>query len=165
MGVQDRRDAMEALKGVEAIFFDVFGTVVDWQGGVSQELNRHYEGLLGIDWIAFAREWRAGYFATTRRIAEGGTGSMNVDVVHREILDSMLASPRWEHLGLLWDEEKRRDLTLAWHRLSGWPDSKEGLYAIKKQAIITTLSNGSVKLLVDMVSNWQLITLCELQEA
>ncbi len=31
----------------------------------------------------------------------------------------MLASPRWEHLGLLWDEEKRRDLTLAWHRLSG----------------------------------------------
>ncbi len=49
MGVQDRRDAMEALKGVEAIFFDVFGTVVDWQGGVSQELNRHYEGLLGSE--------------------------------------------------------------------------------------------------------------------
>ena len=28
-----------ALQGVEALLFDVFGTVVDWQGSVAEELR------------------------------------------------------------------------------------------------------------------------------
>ena len=39
------------------------------------------------------------------------------------------------------------------HALSGWPDSSAGLHAMKKKAIIGTLSNGNVRLLVDMVSS------------
>ena len=35
----------------------------------------------------------------------------------------------------------------------GWPDSSEGLYALKKTAIICTLSNGNARLLVDMVGH------------
>jgi hypothetical protein len=35
---------------------------------------------------------------------------------------------------------------------SGWPDATEGLYALKKSKIIATLSNGNVRLLVDVVS-------------
>jgi hypothetical protein len=35
---------------------------------------------------------------------------------------------------------------------AGWPDATEGLYALKKRMIIATLSNGNVRLLVDMVS-------------
>lgn len=34
------------LKDVEAFLFDVFGTVVDWQGSVSKQLAQYYEGLL-----------------------------------------------------------------------------------------------------------------------
>ena len=34
------------LKDVEAFLFDVFGTVVDWQGSVSKQLMQYYEGLL-----------------------------------------------------------------------------------------------------------------------
>src|SRR5882757_1176194 len=33
----------------------------------------------------------------------------------------------------------------------GWPDTVQGLSALKKQVIIATLSNGNVRLLVDMV--------------
>jgi len=62
----------------------------------------------------------------------------------------MLESPRWSHLASRCSEEKRRDLTLVWHQLHGWPDSTEGLYALKKYKIIGTLSNGNVRLLVDM---------------
>lgn len=37
----------EALKDVEAYLFDVFGTVVDWQGSVARELReKHYDGIL-----------------------------------------------------------------------------------------------------------------------
>jgi hypothetical protein len=33
----------------------------------------------------------------------------------------------------------------------GWPDTVKGLLALKHQVIIATLSNGNVRLLVDMV--------------
>lgn len=33
----------------------------------------------------------------------------------------------------------------------GWPDTVQGLLALKNQVIIATLSNGNVRLLVDMV--------------
>lgn len=31
--------AMSALEGVEALIFDVFGTVVDWRGSVTKDLE------------------------------------------------------------------------------------------------------------------------------
>jgi len=33
----------------------------------------------------------------------------------------------------------------------GWPDTVEGLHALKKHAILATLSNGNVRLLIDLV--------------
>ena len=33
----------------------------------------------------------------------------------------------------------------------GWPDTVQGLIALKKLVIIATLSNGNVRLLIDMV--------------
>ena len=34
-----------ALQGVKALLFDVFGTVVDWQGSVANELKERNEQL------------------------------------------------------------------------------------------------------------------------
>lgn len=34
---------------------------------------------------------------------------------------------------------------------TGWPDTVQGLHKLKELAIIATLSNGNVRLLVDMV--------------
>ncbi|EKM60181.1 uncharacterized protein PHACADRAFT_246020 [Phanerochaete carnosa HHB-10118-sp] len=139
------------LEGVDVFLFDVFGTVVDWQNSVAQELRtKHYDGMLELDWIAFAQEWRKGYITNTKRIAQGGEGPGNIDTLHRQILDSLLARPEWEALGKLWDEEKRKEVNLVWHQLSGWKDTTLGLYALKRHAIIGTLSNGNVRLLVDM---------------
>lgn len=138
--------------------FDVFGTVVDWHGTVVRVLEAKAAKVKGSgrendDWSAFAKEWRAGYMTTTRRVAAGGAGSLNVDTMHREILEGMLASERWAYLVPLWNEEERRDLNMVWHRLDGWPDSSQGLYALKKQYIIATLSNGNVRLLADMAKH------------
>ncbi|OCH88819.1 haloacid dehalogenase [Obba rivulosa] len=146
-------DDTDALAGAQAFVFDVFGTVVDWQGSVSAALRARTEGAADEDWVAFAKEWRQGYYETTRRVAQGGAGPGNVDVMHREILDRMLASERWQHLARLWADEERRELVLIWHRLDGWPDASEGLYALKNKAIIGTLSNGNVRLLVDMAKH------------
>ncbi|EPQ61334.1 haloacid dehalogenase [Gloeophyllum trabeum ATCC 11539] len=136
---------------VKALLFDVFGTVVDWQSTAVRVLSE--SGPPSEDYTAFAQEWRKGYGTRTRQTAKDGEGTLNVDVMHRQILDEMLGSPKWAHLGKLWDEDKRAELTLLWHKLDGWPDATEGLYALKKRFIIATLSNGNVRLLVDMAKH------------
>ncbi|KAJ6502821.1 HAD-like domain-containing protein [Mycena vitilis] len=142
---------MSNFTDVKALVFDVFGTVVDWRGSVTQELEalgKKYE--IDGDWAEFAATWRHGYMENTRRIARGGAGSLNVDAMHREILEDILATPQWKSFREKLTTEARSELNLVWHRLHGWPDSTPGLYALKKEAIIATLSNGNIRLLIDM---------------
>ncbi|KAJ6526868.1 haloacid dehalogenase [Mycena vulgaris] len=142
---------MSDLTDVHALLFDVFGTVVDWHGSVTRELEAlgKKHGIDG-DLSAFAKTWRRGYLETTRKVAQGGAGPSSVDTMHREILEEILRSPEWSSFGSVLDDSARADLNLAWHRLHGWPDATPGLYALKKQTIIGTLSNGNIRLLVDM---------------
>ncbi|KAJ7457261.1 haloacid dehalogenase [Mycena galericulata] len=133
-----------SLRGVEALVFDVFGTTVDWHGSLTEVL-----GTLGTEygvdgnWSDFSKTWRRGYIDQIHAVAQGGSGSLNVDAMHREILEDLLESPQWKHLGAVLDKDERTKLNSAWHRL-------HGLYALKKHLIVAALSNGNVKLLVDM---------------
>ncbi|KAF8207904.1 HAD-like domain-containing protein [Mycena galopus ATCC 62051] len=158
---------MSHLTEVQALLFDVFGTVVDWHGSVTQELERlGKEHAIDGDWKEFATTWRRGYLENTRRIALGGTGPSSVDIMHREILENVLNTPQWKPFGDKLTSEARDDLNLIWHRLEGWPDATPGLHALKKQAIIVTLSNGNVRLLLDMAKHadlpWDTIFSAEL---
>ncbi|KZT68513.1 hypothetical protein DAEQUDRAFT_766321 [Daedalea quercina L-15889] len=83
------------------------------------------------DWDAFAEECNA--------IADGNSGWLNVDEIHRQ-----------KHLAPHLDDAGRHELVLFWHRLPGWPDATPGLYGIKKHTIVGTLSNATVRTLVDM---------------
>ena len=47
-------------------------------------------------------------------------------------------------------EDEKDYLNRAWHRLDPWPDSVKGLTLLKKDHIISSLSNGNVALLVNM---------------
>ena len=48
--------------GVKALFFDVFGTLVDWRTGVAREAESHLKPRgYALDWLAFADGWRAQY--------------------------------------------------------------------------------------------------------
>ncbi|KAJ6483924.1 HAD-like domain-containing protein [Mycena sanguinolenta] len=158
---------MAGLADVHALLFDVFGTVVDWHGSVTRELERlgKKHGIDG-DWNEFAKTWRRGYLENTRRIAHGGEGSLTVDVMHREILQNMLDTPQWKPFGDKLTSEARDELNLIWHKLDGWPDATPGLYALKKEVIIATLSNGNVRLLLDMAKHadlpWDTIFSAEL---
>ncbi|KAK7028517.1 Haloacid type II [Favolaschia claudopus] len=155
------------LPGVQALLFDVFGTVVDWHGSVTKELERvgKQHGIEG-DWKEFATTWRRGYLENTRRIAQGGKGPSSVDIMHREILEDILTSEKWKALSDKLTSQARDELNLVWHRLDGWPDSTPGLYNLKKEVIIATLSNGNVRLLVDMAKHadlpWDTIFSAEL---
>lgn len=151
------------LPGIKALIFDVFGTVVDWRGSVireGEELGR--EKSLGIDWAAFADEWRGRYKPSMDRVRRGETPWRNLDALHRASLEELL-----EEFGIsdLTKEEKDY-LNRAWHRLDPWPDSVPGLTRLKKRYVISTFSNGNVALLTNMAKRaglpWDLILSAEL---
>jgi 2-haloacid dehalogenase len=132
----------EAFADVQALCFDVFGTVVDWHGSIAAEVQRLG---LPVDGGAFALAWRAGYVPAMQQVRSGALPWTNIDGLHRRILDGLLAAH-----GLTMDEAARVDLNRIWHRLKPWPDSVPGLQRLKRRFTITTLSNGNLSLLVAM---------------
>ena len=72
-----------------------------------------------------------------------------IDVLHRMILDELVPKYGLESL----TEEELDDLNRAWHRLTPWPDTVEGLTRLKTRYVLASLSNGNVALLVNMAKN------------
>ncbi|MCC6177363.1 MAG: haloacid dehalogenase type II [Chloroflexi bacterium] len=133
---------------VDALVFDVFGTVVDWRSSVTragEEIGRQTGQT--VDWAALADEWRrVGYHEHIAEIRRGEAPWETVDVFMRRKLEHLLGTYRVRGLS----DEQFDWLARAWHRLDGWPDSVEGLGRLKRRYTIATLSNGNVALLTDM---------------
>jgi 2-haloacid dehalogenase len=135
------------LNSIAALTFDVFGTVVDWRGSLIREgeaLGRRCN--LAADWAALADAWRGRYQPALAEVREGRQPWTPLDVLHRRSLDRILPEFGLDEL----DEAERVELNLAWHRLDPWPDSVAGLDRLKRRFILATLSNGNVRLMVDM---------------
>ncbi|MGB3681962.1 MAG: haloacid dehalogenase type II [Rubrobacteraceae bacterium] len=148
---------------INALLFDVFGTVVDWRGGVIREGERlGDEEDLDVDWPAFADAWRGEYQPSMQRVRAGEVPWTNLDALHRASLEKLL-----EEFGVMGLTEEAKDhLNRAWHRLDPWPDSVPGLTRLKRRYIVAPLSNGNVALLTNMAKRaglpWDLILSAEL---
>ena len=132
---------------IKALVFDVFGTVVDWRSGVAREatafLQRHAPNL---DAFEFADAWRREYSPSMEEIRSGRRAYVRLDVLHRENLVKVL-----ERCGIAGVPDAEIDeLNLAWHRLDPWPDAVGALRRLKRRFIIAPLSNGNIRLMVDM---------------
>lgn len=64
-----------ALRGVKALAFDVFGTVVDWRTSVEAELRAPAPAGTAVDWARFAADRRASYTAFTSGLRAGETST------------------------------------------------------------------------------------------
>jgi 2-haloacid dehalogenase len=159
---------MQALADVQAFVFDVFGTVVDWRSGVAREsaafLARHAPGA---DPAAFADAWRRRYQPAMEEIRSGRRLFARLDVLHRENLEAMLPEFGIDRSAVLPSELD--GLNLAWHKLDPWPDSVPGLTRLKRRFIIAPLSNGNIRLMLDMAKRaglpWDAILGAELAQA
>src|SRR3984893_1629322 len=131
----------------KALFFDVFGTLVDWRGGGAREAARVLEPLVyAIDWLAFADAWRDQYQPSMDDVRAGRAPFCKLDLLHRRNLERIL--PRFGLSGLA--EAALRELNLAWHRLDGWPDAAAGLARLKRRFLLAPVSNGNISLMVDL---------------
>ncbi len=132
---------------VKALFFDVFGTLVDWRSSIAREVRAVLEPRgHAIDWLAFADAWRGEYQGAMEEVRAGRVPFCKLDVLHRRNLDRIL--PRFNADGV--GEEDRRNLNMAWHRLEAWPDVSPGLARLKRKYLLAPVSNGNVSLMVDL---------------
>ena len=141
---------MAGKADVQALLFDVFGTVVDWRASVIAELSRFgAERGLTADWAQFTDDWRSLYQPAMEEVRTGRRAWTILDVLHRESLETLLAKHKIAGLG----EADKDHINSVWHRLKPWPDSVEGLTRLKRRYIIGTLSNGNIGLMVRMAKN------------
>jgi 2-haloacid dehalogenase len=132
---------------VKALFFDVFGTLVDWRSSIAREAEIVLRPLgTTLDWLAFADAWRGEYQPGMEEVRTGRIPFCKLDVLHRRNLERLL--PRFGIAGL--PEEVARNLNLAWHRLDAWPDVPPGLARLKRRCMLAPVSNGNISLMVDL---------------
>lgn len=130
---------------IKALIFDVFGTVVDWRGGVATACSQAFRRKqIDFDPFAFADLWRGEYQPAMERIRTGGRGYVSLDILHRENLDRVL-----EKTGLSahFSASEGDTLNHAWERLPPWPDSVASLSALRQRFLIAPCSNGSIALM------------------
>src|SRR6516164_10285940 len=132
---------------VKALFFDVFGTLVDWRSSIAREAEALLKPKgITLDYLAFADAWRGEYQGAMEEVRAGRIGFCKLDVLHRRNLE--LTLDRFDVSNL--SEEEKRTLNLAWHRLDAWPDVPAGLARLKRGYVIAPVSNGNISLMVDL---------------
>jgi 2-haloacid dehalogenase len=135
--------------GIKALVFDVFGTVVDWRGGVAREAAAFIAAQkLTVDPFEFADAWRGEYAPAMAEVRAGNRGFVRLDVLHRENLDKAIKRLGIDPQSL--PAASLDELNLAWHKLDPWPDAVPGLARLKTQFIIAPLSNGNIRLMLDI---------------
>jgi 2-haloacid dehalogenase len=133
--------------GIKALFFDVFGTLVDWRTSIAREA----EALLQprghrLDWPAFADAWRGEYQTGMEEVRSGRIPFSRLDIIHRRNLDRIRPRFGLETLS----EDDIIHLNLAWHRLDAWPDVAKGMARLRKKYWLGPVSNGNISLIVDL---------------
>ena len=79
------------VQAVEALFFDVFGTLVDWRTSIAREAERMLAPLgHKLDWLAFADAWRGEYQPGMEEVRSGRIPFCKLDVLHRHNLERIL---------------------------------------------------------------------------
>ena len=73
---------------------------------------------------------------------------MPLDTLHRESLEQVLRADGFDVSNF--PDDDLRALALSWRWLPPWPDSVNGISALKHHVIVGPLSNGNTALLVDM---------------
>jgi 2-haloacid dehalogenase len=151
------------MSAPKALLFDVFGTVVDWRGGLVRELTAFGRRRgLSADWGRLADTWRAAYAPTLRQVLKGEIAWTRLEVLQRHSLEEIVTSHGITGLTPTDLEEINR----FWRRGRPWSDSVPGLKRLKQDHVVAALSNGDVALLVEMARRgklpWDMIFSTEL---
>ena len=127
---------------IRSIFFDVFGTIVDWRSGISHALQNAFSKS-GADLKAsdVAKSWNRKVAALLQERIRSMGDYAAIDELYRVALDDTL-----DEAGLtrfIGDREYDH-LSRAWERLPPWPDSVPGLRALRRDYVLASCTAAPV---------------------
>jgi 2-haloacid dehalogenase len=132
---------------IQALVFDVFGTLVDWRSGLAREAARLLAPYApALDAGAFADAWRGCYGPSLEPVRSGARAYVDLDTIQAESLPAVLV--QFGIVGV--PEDVLRELVQAWHRLDAWPEVPEGMRRLRERHLLAPNSNGHVRLMVDL---------------
>ncbi|KAG2117520.1 HAD-like domain-containing protein [Suillus cothurnatus] len=109
------------------------------------------------DAVDFAEEWRAGYYAHVKNVSQGGEGTTNADIMHRQVIPPPCTRPMFDHItdtGRYAHHRPRwSHLEDVWGESDPYEDTIPGLTELKRYVNILALSNGNFRLLLDLAKN------------
>jgi 2-haloacid dehalogenase len=127
------------VRGVKALAFDVFGTVVDWSGTLAREgarLGQRYN--LTVDWRDFAGRWAQKYVKARETPLPWRPLDQILRQAGQELLDEFRISGLAPQDRTFWLD--------AWSRLDPWEDVIPGLTLLRERCQLVALSNANVAL-------------------
>ena len=127
---------------MRVLFFDVFGTLVDWRSSlieIAESLSP------GADWAPVMDDWRRAYQPALDRVRQETTWR-DLDEVQRATLGDVL-----ERHAIPLSATGQETLVQGYRRLRPWPDTREGLDRLRRVFVTATLSNGHVALLTELL--------------
>ncbi|SDT89840.1 HAD family hydrolase [Stappia sp. ES.058] len=147
---------------VKAIFFDVFGTVVDWRSGIANAFDQAFaKSGSDIKPLDLADAWRA---EIASRLAENsgdtadGAEYTGLDAIHCDALEKVLADADLTHrVG----SKEKAALEKSWEHLRPWPDSVPGLRSLRREYVIAPCNPASISMMTWLAKSaglpWDLI--------
>ncbi len=128
---------------IKAIFFDIFGTLVDWRTSLIKNIRK--SAVLDKD-DSFIEllviNWRLEYQPILNKVNNKKIPWMILDDLHLISLKNVLKKMHIYHL----TENQKKELVLLWHKLKPWTDTIKGLNHLGRNFITCSLSNGNINL-------------------
>ena len=132
------------MRDVEALTFDVGGSVFDWKSAVRTEIHkRALAAGTEVNADLFADEWRVGMFSILDRVRNGQLPRINSDQMHRLALEDIV--PKYAQLKL--SAGDLDEINTVWHRMPVWPEFPDALTRLREHyrvVVLTVLSFASV---------------------
>ncbi len=128
---------------MKALFFDIFGTLVDWRSSIikgSQKLEVFKNRIYDLE--EFVISWRKEYQPILNKVNNKSISWKTLDELHEMTLEKVLKKMKFYKLS----KKEKKYLIMLWHKLDPWNDSIVGLNELNKYFITASLSNGNIRL-------------------
>ena len=148
------------MLAVKVLAFDTGGTILDWHSGLVAALEECGRRR-GVEraWYEFANEYRR---RALHRMVGAVDPAFNIDDVHREVLDVLLAEQRID----AFSPEDRRAIIQRWHELETWPDFAAALARLRARYVCVSFTILSLSLVIDTARSngiiWDAVISCEM---
>lgn len=145
---------------VRALALDTGGTVLDWYRGVRNALaEAGARRSVVADWDEITRTYRKRSLQTML----GAVGPrFNIDDVHREVLETLLAKYRLD----VFTPDDRERIWRSWHELIAWPDVSPAFSRLRQRFTIVSFTILSTSLVIDVSRRnrltWDCLIACEM---